>query len=199
MVASQSSKNIRDSLAKQPKTSSCRNQKQVETNTANFWKNLTKMAEKARKVETLNLLIPTGPETSLNTRIRTPQKHYTNVLGKCERMNSVKKRNVSGSEFPERNQEGRSMNAILQPDSVAQTRRAMTPQASNFIRSSNDIGSSSQIYNSKEALDPANLLKPAANFRRASEASINNNILTNDKLQKTQHKSRETLSRTRSF
>lgn len=121
-------------------------------------------------------------------------------------MNGVKKRDVSGSEFHERNQEGRSMNAILQPDSVAQTRRATTPQAGNFIRSSTAIGSGAQMYNKKEAQDPANLLKPAANFRKASEASMGNRLWTNendfslyDNQQMTKHEVCKSRSRERYF
>ena len=71
------------------------------------------------------------------------------------------------------------MCAILQPDSIAQTRRAMTPSASTYIRSSNAIGSA-QMYNSKKAQDPADLLKPQKNFRRASEASMGNRLWTNE-------------------
>ena len=144
------------------------------------------MAEKAGKIETidnkLNPLADNGPATSLNTRVRTPQKPVSNVRGQggiTKEMNGVKHREVRGSEFHEHVQEGRSMNAILQPDSIAQTRRAMTPSQSTFIRSSNAIGSS-QMYNHKEAQDPADLLKPSRTFRKASEASMGNRLWTNE-------------------
>ena len=71
------------------------------------------------------------------------------------------------------------MNAILQPDSAPQ-RRAMTPKADNFVRSSLAIGISAQMYQKKEKDDPANLLKPSAHFRKASEASMGNRLWTNE-------------------
>lgn len=84
------------------------------------------MAEKAGKIETidnkLNQNTSIGPATSLNTRVRTPQKPQSNVRGQggiTKEMNGVKQREVQGSEYHEHNQEGRSMNAILQPDSIA--------------------------------------------------------------------------------
>lgn len=85
------------------------------------------MAEKAGKIETIdNKLNPLstdiGPATSLNTRVRTPQKPLSNVRGQggiTKEMNGVKQREVRGSEHHEHVQEGRSMSAILQPDSIA--------------------------------------------------------------------------------
>lgn len=144
-------------VAQPPKTSAYLNRKIATTKTANFWGELTKMAEKAGKIETidskLNPLNPTGPATSLDMTKRTPSKPASVVRGSggiTSEMNGIKKREVRGSEFHEHVQEGRSMCAILQPDSIAQTRRAMTPKASTFIRSSNAIGCG-QMYNSKEA------------------------------------------------
>lgn len=110
------------------------------------------MAEKAGKIETIDCKLnpgkPTGPATSIDLRQRAPRStsHVRGQGGITSEMNGVKKREVRGSEFHEHVQEGRSMNAILQPDSIAQTRRAMTPQANTYIRSSNAIGSGAQMY-----------------------------------------------------
>ena len=54
-------------------------------------------------------------------------------------MNGVNQREVRGSEHREHVMEGRAMGAILQPDAPAQ-RRAMTPKAENYIKSSLIIG-----------------------------------------------------------
>ena len=57
----------------------------------------------------------------------------------------------------------------------------MTPKATNFIRSSSAVGASFDLYqNGKKAEDPADKLKPTANFRKASEASMGNRLWTND-------------------
>ena len=135
-------------VAQQPKTSSYLNQKQATNKTAKFWGDLTKMAEKAGKIETIdcrvNPLSPTDQGVGLNTRIRTPQNQKTHIRGQGgiqKDMNGDRKREVSGSQHHEHNAEGRLMNAILQPDSAPQTRRATTPKVNNFIRSSTAIGS----------------------------------------------------------
>lgn len=113
-----------------------------------------------------------------------PRQTQGNVRGQgglSKNMFGVAKRDPEGSQYHEHVQEGRSMNAILQPDSAPQTRRAMTPQAgNNFIRSSNTIGSSAQMSMKKEYEDPANLIKPSKTFRKASEASMRNPLWTND-------------------
>jgi len=88
---------------------------------------LTKIAEKAGKIDTidnkLNPLNPTGPATSLDTRSRTRKTSVGHARGQgaiTKGMNGVSHREPSGSERHEHNQEGRSMNAILQPDSAPQ-------------------------------------------------------------------------------
>jgi len=86
------------------------------------------MAEKAGKIETIdsrlnpNPMSPTAPATSIDMRQRTPSAKTSNIRGQggiTKEMNGVKKLEVRGSEYHERGQEGRSMNAILQPDSIA--------------------------------------------------------------------------------
>ena len=59
-------------VAQPPKTSAYLNRKIATTKTANFWGELTKMAEKAGKIETIdNKLNPLGPtlnQTSIDMR-----------------------------------------------------------------------------------------------------------------------------------
>ena len=122
-------------------------------------------------------------------------------------MNGVVQREVRGHEAHEHNQEGRSMNAILQPESAPQQRMqkkgSMTPKANVFERSSSVVGTSQHIYASKklETEDPANLIKPSASFRRASEASMGNRLWTNENdfdLYENKQQSKHEMCKTRS-
>ena len=146
---------------------------------AQFWSDLTKLAEKAGKIESIDARRnPTnynGPATGLDTRKRTPSResvsHVRGQGGIHKAMNGVSQREVSGSEQHEHVLEGRSMNAILRPDTIPD-RRAMTPRIKqSFSKASQDIGSSAKMSGYK-AQDPAQCLKPSANFRKANEASL---------------------------
>jgi hypothetical protein len=94
-------------------------------------------------------------------------------------MNGVRQREAGGSQYREHVMEGRAMHAILEPESAPQ-RRNMTPQADRFVRISTQIGAGSELYQNQERVDPATQLKPAANFRKASEASMGNRLWTNE-------------------
>ena len=82
----------------------------------------------------------------------------------------------------------------------------MTPKANTFMRSSQAIGSSHQMSEKKESADPASLLRPHANFRKASEASMGNRLWTRDNefemydnAPKTKHEICKSRSRERYF
>ena len=95
------------------------------------------MAEKANRIDTvdnrLNPLNPTGPATSLDTRPRHHVVAPDSVRGQSSlfKMHATKPGRLGGEEQHEHNREGRSMNAILQPDSAPQ-RRCMTPRVNTF-------------------------------------------------------------------
>lgn len=122
---------------KSAQTSSYLQRLRATNKNAQFWSDLHKMTEKSNRIDTvdnrLNPLDPTGPATSLDTRPRVHNVAPNSVRGQSSlyKMHSTKPSRLGGEEHPERNTEGRSMNAILQPDSAPQ-RRCMTPKVNTF-------------------------------------------------------------------
>ena len=122
---------------KSAQTSSYLQRLRATNKNAQFWSDLHKMTEKSNRIDTvdnrLNPLNPTGPATSLDTRPRVHNVAPNSVRGQSSlyKMHSTKPSRLGGEEHPERNTEGRSMNAILQPDSAPQ-RRCMTPKVNTF-------------------------------------------------------------------
>ena len=122
---------------KSAQTSSYLHRLRATNKNAQFWNDLHKMTEKANRIETvdqkLNPLDPTGPATSIDTRSRVHHVAPNSVRGSSSlyAMHGTKPTRLRGEEHPERNTEGRSMNAILQPDSAPQ-RRCMTPRVNTF-------------------------------------------------------------------
>lgn len=111
------------------KTSSYMKNKMAKNDTAQFWGELTKMAKKAGKIESIDTRCgraiedPVGPATSINTTPTViPASAVRGQGGIHKGMNGVSQRSPSGSHFHEHNREGRSMNAILRPDDIAHTR-----------------------------------------------------------------------------
>ena len=149
-----------------PKTSAYLNRYRANNKASEFWGQLTKLAEKAGKIDTIdNRRVAneyTGPSTSLNTRPRSLQNRPMIAVrgqgGINGAMNMVRQREACGSEVREHVMEGRAMNAILCPESAAQ-RRAMTPRADAFTSSSLMIGTHAQIREFKP-VDPSETLKP---------------------------------------
>lgn len=109
-----------------PKTSAYLSKYRANNKTSQFWGEMTKMAEKAGKIETIdNRRVPneyTGPATSINTRSRSshskPMSAVRGQGGINGAMNGVRQREVRGSDTREHIMEGRAMNAILCPDSA---------------------------------------------------------------------------------
>ena len=136
---------------KTAQTSSYLHRLRTTNKNAQFWGDLQKMAEKAGRIDTVdnrfNPLNPTGPATSLDTRPRNHVVAPNAVRGQSSiyMMHAVKPGRLGGEEQHERNHEGRSMNAILQPDSAPQ-RRCMTPRVNNFSKSSQQIGTTLQRH-----------------------------------------------------
>ena len=103
---------------------------QATKKTADFWGKLTLMAEKAGKIERIDgknktpcpLAAADIPATSIDTRPRAPKEtlvisHLRGQGGLKKEMNGVVKRDPR-EEHHEHVLEGRSMNVILQPDSL---------------------------------------------------------------------------------
>ena len=119
-------------------------------------------------------------DIAVEDKVRTPMRiasHARGQGGMQAAMFGERKRAVNGSKFHGHLMECRSMNALLQPESVAQTRRAMTPLNNYLLKSSTVIGSG---LRKQERKDPANLLKPPAEFRKATAMSMNNSLWMND-------------------
>jgi len=69
----------------------------------------------------MGYIVQSVPETGLNTRprsVRPPVSHVRGQGGINQEMNGIKKRDPSSGEANEHILEGRSMNAILCPDSA---------------------------------------------------------------------------------
>lgn len=107
------------------KTSAYLGRYQATKKTAQFWGELTKIAEKAGKIESIDermgYVVKNVSETGLNTRPRSVRQSVSQVRcqGRIHQdMYGVKRWDTSTSEAKEHNLEGRSMNAILCPDSA---------------------------------------------------------------------------------
>jgi len=81
------------------------NRYRATNKTSEFWGELTKMAEKAGKIDAIdakrNPCNYMGPATGLDTRSRTPQRdqvsHVRGQGGITKQMNGVSQREVGGS------------------------------------------------------------------------------------------------------
>ena len=125
---------------KKTKTSAYLARCQATNSNANFWGELTKMAEKAHKVNQidakLNPNAATGPQVSVDMTAKHPRASSSNSrgVGGIRTMNGDRTYAIGGTDKPEHVLAGNAMNEIMHMEQKG--RRALTPAADPYTRSS---------------------------------------------------------------